>query len=55
MKRNPTSGCGENNKDKRDIPISPKLMGLSTKHTYTSKCPYQGVEKVSRAIRNKIP
>ena len=55
MKCNSMRGWNENNKDKEDIPISPKLMRLSTTCTYTSKGPYPGVEKVNRAIRKKMP
>ena len=53
MKHKPTRGWDKNIKDKEDIPISPKLMRLSTKYTYTSKGPYPSIEKVRRGIRKK--
>ena len=54
MKRNLMRGQDKNKKDKEDIPISPKLMKLSTKYTYTSKGPYPCVEKVNKTARKKM-
>ena len=48
-------GRGDNNSGEKNGPISPKLMRLLEKSRYTSNGPYPSIEKVSRAIRKKMP
>ena len=54
MEHNQTRGLDDDNKGEENKPKSPKLMRLPTKHTYTSKDPYPGIENISKAIRKKM-
>ena len=55
MKYDKRRGWDDNSQSDENRHISPKLMRLPPKHTYTSKSPYPGVEKESKALRNKRP
>ena len=53
MKYDKMRGWDDNHQSDENRHISLKLIRLPPKYTYTSKGPYLGVEKVSKAPRNK--